>query len=127
MNGQPHRGGGHDGEVLRVVELALEVPLKLVVGERGDEDREPNPCMAITEKIRLTRPIQKPAWPSRRFFGVSPASTRRTPLRPSTMPAIDRPTESSVERPAEISSRPPPTSDRMKPATAWLLSGTRCG
>ena len=84
---------------------------QIAVAITEDQAHEPDPEAGLAEQ---------------RFFGVSPASTRRTPLRPSTMPAIDRPTESSVERPAEISSRPPPTSDRMKPATAWLLSGTRC-
>ena len=40
------------------------------------------------------------------------------------MPATAQPIETMLDSPAEISSKPPATSERTKPATAGPLSGT---
>ena len=82
--------------------------------------------VARTERTRLTQPMMKPACARPRCFGVSPASTFFLPLREYTIPTIAQPIETIDERPAEMISRPPETSENTKPATAGPLSGTAC-
>ena len=70
--------------------------------------------------------MMKPAWARPRCLGVSPASTFFFPFREHTIPAMAQPSETIVDRPAEITSSPSATSESTKPATACPLSGTAC-
>ena len=70
--------------------------------------------------------MMTPACARPRCLGVSPASTFFLPLREYTIPTIAQAIEMIVEKPAEMISRLPETSEKTKPATAGPLSGTAC-